>query len=437
MKSQRGFTLLDILVAIAIFVGIGFTILGVLGAFLRATGHSATTQGGTVTLEQQVDTMRSDAATAFAVFVPANDVFGNSNASGHEIGFYSKSDTGMAVFWAYYYDASARTLRRYDYDLEGHVGMTDRMTGAIDVGEQYPSVVGVSAFVARTLEASDLVGSKSAYAAAIAPLFADATPQPLPVGYDDGAAPRSDLYGGNTTVELQITTDRGSRVMHLATAALPSGFTVHEYPEIRAVVYRVDTTHRFWFGVAQISRVFVNARLLISWNHFTEAHPTVWCDYNIYGNPKGLQAPLGSDSEYQPTWFPETTAGIVYHVTHGLTDGARCSLTPPSPGAVDASGFFSPPPDVIDTPPPCFNAGQCWPANAPPDFSPSPAPSGTPPASWCATHAQSTLCGGTGPAPSATPELVPPGFSVHIPAPLRHGVLPPICARATTCSRGA
>ena len=436
MNSQRGFTVVDILVAIALFAGLGFTILGVIGVFLRATGHSATAQGGTIAFEQQADTMRSDAATAFAVFVPTKDVFGNSNASGHEVDFYSKNDAGIPVFWAYWYNATAHTLRRYDYDSNGDIGMADRRTGTIDVGEQYPSVVGVTAFLARTLEASDLVGPKSAYAAAIAPLFAGATPQPLPVGYDDGAAPRADLYGGNTTVEVQLTTDRGSRILHLATAALPSGFTVHEYPEIRAVVYRVDTTHRFWFGVAQISKVFINAQLLISWNHFTEPQPTVWCDYNIYGNPRGLQAPLGPDSDYQPTWFPETTAGIVYHVTHGSTNGARCSRTPPSPGPIDASGFFSPPPDTIDTPPPCFNAGQCWPANAPPDFSPSSAPSGTPPPRWCATHAQSTLCGGPGPAPGSTPEALPPEVSTPTPMLLPHVILRSVCTHAIICPKG-
>lgn len=415
MKSQRGFTLVEVLVAVALFAGIGFTLLGILGVLLRAIGHSATTQGGAIGLEQQADTLRSDAASAFAVFVPAKDVFGNTNAPGHEVDFYSKSDDGSPVFWAYYYDAVAQTLQRYDYDTNGRTGMADRVTGAIEVGGKYPAVAYVTSFSAQTLEASDLVGSKSAYASALAPLFGGSTPQPLPVGYDDGAAPRSDLYGGNTTVEVRITTDRGARTLHLASSAIPSGFTVHEYPEIRAVVYRRDTTHRFWFGIAQISKVFVNAQLLISWTHFTEPNPTVWCDYNIYGNPQGLQAPLGPDSDYQPTWFPETTAGIVYHVTHGLTNGARCSSTPPSPGPVDTSGFFSPPPDAIDTPPPCFAAGQCWPANAPPDFSPSAAPSGTPPTWWCATHVESTLCGGAGPAPSSAPVVIPAGAPIPTP----------------------
>ena len=409
MNGERGFSVIELLIAVVLFVAVGFTLLGVSGALFRGVTRSATAQGGTLALETQIDELRSDAATSFAVFVPDKDVFGKPNAPsagapGHEIDFYSKDDAGAPVFWAYYWDTSAETLRRYDYDTGGNVGQADRTTGAIVAGRSYPAVPGVTAFSARTLEASDLVGSKSAYASAVAPLFAGTTPQPLPVGYDDGAAPRTDLYGGNTTVEVQLATERGARTLHLASAALPSGFTIHEYPEIRAIVYRHDTTDRSWLGLVQKSHVFVNAQLLISYTHFTEANPTVWCDYNLYGNPGGLVAPLGPDSDYQPTWFPETTAGIVYHVIHGRTNGARCSQTPPSPGAsADPSSFFSPPPDTQDTPPPCFYAGLCWPADAPPDFSPSPAPSMPPPPSWCATHAESTLCGGPGPAPSATP----------------------------------
>jgi prepilin-type N-terminal cleavage/methylation domain-containing protein len=436
VERQRGFTVIEVLISLAIFAAVGFTLLGVSKVFLHAVARGAPSQSSSLALETQIDALRSDAATAFAVFVPANDVFGKANAPapGHEIDFYSKGDAGATVFWAYYYDPGAQTLRRYDYDTNGNVGQADRLSGVVVNGRSYPAVAGVTAFAARTLEANELVGSKSAYAAAVAPLLAGSAPQPLPVGYDDGAAPRPDLYGGNTTVEVQLATTRGTRTLHLASATLPSGFTVHEYPEMRAIVYRHDATDRSWFGLVQKSHVFINAQLLISYTHFTEAHPTVWCDYNLYGDPGGLVAPFGADANYQPTWFSETTAGIVYHVIHGKTNGSRCSQTPPSPGAaVDPSSFFSPPPDVQDTPPPCFYAGLCWPANAPPDFSPSPAPSMTPPASWCATHALSTLCDGPGPVPSSVPGDPAPPVATQSPRPFPSL---PACVRTRSCWQG-
>lgn len=406
-----------------------------MSSFVRALGQSATSSRGTLALEQQIDVLRSDAATSFAVFVPDRDVHGNANlaanGTGHEIDFYSKNDAGLPVFWAYDWDAKAQTLQRYDYDTAGNVGQVDRTTGAIDQGRNYPVIPGVTSFAAQTLEATDLVGAKSAYASVIAPLFAGAAPRALPVGYDDGAAARADLYGGNTTVQVRISTLHGSRTIHLASAALPSGFTIHQYPEIRAIVYRHDTTDRSWLGLVQKSHVFIQARLLISYSHFTESQPIIWCDYNLYGYPHGLEAPFGADADYQPTWFPETTAGIVYHVIHGRTLGSTCSKTPPAT-SLPPSQIFSPPPDTQATQPPCFLAGQCWPLGAPPDFSPSPAPAATPPAWWCTTHASSTLCGGAGP-PSPGPLASTPGPLPS--AALKPSAGAPACAGAQRCER--
>jgi prepilin-type N-terminal cleavage/methylation domain-containing protein len=401
VTSQRGFTVVEVLIAIVLFTALGFVSLAVIRAFFGATTAGALTEGGALTLESEADALRNDAATSFAVFVPANDVMGNANGSGgtapHEVDFYTKSDAGSPAFWAYYYDASAQTLQRFDYDLTGRRGEADRATGAIDTTGRYPLLTGVTSFQAQTLEASDLVGPNSDYAPALAPLFNGATPKPLPVGFDDGGPPRTDLYGGNTTVQIRIATLHGSRTLHLAGGALPSGFTVHAYPQIRAIVYRVDQTHRFWFGLAGKSHVFVNARLDISYDNWQTQPPANWCDFNLYGYPGGLTG--GAAEDYHPEWFTESTAGIVYDVTHGLTPGAVCPTAPP-PNAAAAAADATPisvPPEVDDTPPPCFAAGRCWPPEAPPDWSPSPAPSFSPPPAWCAAHAQSLLCGGDGP----------------------------------------
>jgi type II secretory pathway pseudopilin PulG len=410
--SERGFTVIEALIAIVLFVAIGLITLSLMHSLLAASAASATSSRGALTLEQQIDDMRSDAATAFAVFIPTIDVMGRpNNANGvtpHEVDFYTKTDTGAQAFWAYYFDPVAQTLQRFDYDAAGHRGAADRTTGLIDVGASYPILPGVSTFNVATLEANDLIGTNNVYGAAVAPLFAGASPKPLPVGFDDGGPPRTDLYGGNTTVQITLATTNASRTIHLTTAALPSGFTVHAYPQIRAIVYRVDQTHRFWFGLAGKSHVFINARLDISYDNWKTQPPRAWCDFNLYGYPAGLTG--GTAENYHPEWFTESTAGIVYDVTHGNTLGTTCSLTPPPAGA-GPSTAYTPPPNITDTPPPCFMAGLCWPPDAPPDWSPSPAPSSSPPPDWCASHEESTLCGGAGPTPiplasgSPTPTL--------------------------------
>jgi hypothetical protein len=330
-RGEYGFTAIEALVAIALFVALGFATLLVTRAFLGATAASATSAAGTLTLEAQIDEWRSEAATAFAVFIPATDVMGRPNQTGatpHEVDFYARTDSAGTMYWAYYYDAAAQTLRRFDYDLSGRRGEADRTTGAIDTSAQYPVLPNVTSFTVATVEANMLTGPASAYASAIQPLFGSATPKPLPVGFDDGGPPRTDLYGGNTTVQLQITAAHGSRSIELSSGAMPSGFTVHAYPQIRATVYRVDQTHRGCLGLCQRSHVWIDARLEVSYDNWRTQPPIVWCDFNLYGYPQGLVQ--GDPAEnYHPEWFTESTAGIVYDVTHGETPGKTCSRTPP------------------------------------------------------------------------------------------------------------
>jgi hypothetical protein len=260
----------------------------------------------------------------------------------------------------------------------------------------------VTGFRASTLQANELVGGANLYAAAVAPALRGAIPEALPVGFATTGDARSDRFGGNVTVQITIATQQGSETLHLATAALPSGFTVRAYPQIRAIVYRIDQTHRFWFGLAGKSHVFVRARLDISYDGWRTQPAQTWCDFNLYGYPGGLTG--GPAEDYHPEWFTESTAGIVYDVTHGETPGATCPVAPPPPTSAVVSAPGAAPPAIVDTPPPCFASGGCWPPDAPPDWSPSPAPISTPPIAWCATHPVSQLCGGPGPPPGRTPE---------------------------------
>jgi len=342
---------IELLVAMAIFIAIGFTLLGVLRALSRASQNVAATTSGSLSLEAQIDAFRGEAATAFAVFVPDRDVLASSNADGHEVDFYGKTDDGKPVFWAYLYDPAAKTLQRYDYDTFGRRGISDRRSGDIDGSGHYPALRGVTAFKAKKLFANQLVDpSDSAYGSALAPLFAAATPKPLPVGYDDGAAPRSDLFGGNMTIQIAISTARGSRLVHLATGALPSGFTVHAAPSFRVLIYRRDTTAKT-FPFRSVSRVYIGAQLRVSYDDF-KTKPILWCDYNIFGGSEGLRQPFHGFDNYHPDWFIESTAGVIYAVEQGNTNGTKCAKSPPTAPPGSNVGRYTPPPAIVDTPSP-------------------------------------------------------------------------------------
>lgn len=86
------------LLALAIFIAVAFTMLGVLRALSRATQTVATATSGSLTLEAQIDAFRSEAATAFAVFVPDRDVFSGGNADGHEVDSTRRATTESRSF---------------------------------------------------------------------------------------------------------------------------------------------------------------------------------------------------------------------------------------------------------------------------------------------------------------------------------------------------
>ena len=439
--SQRGFSVPELLIAVVLLLLIGFATVGVLQGFTRALADRSTAESGSIALDQEIERMKADAASAYAVFVPLRDVFGNVNALGadtanpgvgHEVDFYTKNDHNVESYWAYVYDAKAKTLQRYDYVPSDSgapaTGMFDRMTGVLNTSAHYPALSNVQGFATQTLFANQLVSNRNAFGSVLQSLVSQvgATPAPAPVGFvPSSGKPQSDLYGGNTTVQLQLSTISGTRIVHLASAVKPSGFTIHEYPAIRAVIYRLDQVHRSWFGLAQITHSGIYEQLLVSYNPKDPASWKPWCDYEVYGsNSSGLRL-KDPKTQYDPTDYHETMGGIYNAVADGsanaLNPVQRCGTSVPPPDAVYAT-MAPAPPVAVPTNPPCFIAGQCWPDQAPPNWTPaSPWPVTPPPAAWCATHSASPLCGGGG---GGTPVPIfgsPPPVTYQTPDPAPTG----------------
>jgi hypothetical protein len=181
------------------------------------------------------------------------------------------------------------------------------------------------------------------------------------------------------------------RIVHLAAGSMPSGFTVRGAAVWHAVVYRVDQSHRFLLGTAGKSHVFINARVDVSYDHWRSR--TQWCDFNLLGNPDGLDG-HDTHADYKPKEPVEQTDAII----------AGCLKRYPQPPGLNSAGNPSDadavhPPLPGQTPPPCWSRpgpeGRCWPANVAPDWAPpSPFPAESPPPQWCAEHRPSPVCGG-------------------------------------------
>ena len=388
--DDRGFTVLEALVAAAIVSVAAFAGLTACKAVAAATSSIAASSSAAA-LDTQASQLRADAATAFAVFVPAADLYGRPNL-GQELDFYARANDASPVYWRYVYDPAARTLQRVDYAPGGATGVRDVKTGVIDPSAAYPPLKGVTRFGAAAV-AADALGdpARNAYAG-IAGIFARA-PQALPVNYDDPASGGSGGVGGNGVVQVVLGEATAVRTVHLAAGAMPTGFTVTGLPLWHAVVYRVDQSHRFLFGFAGKSHVFINARVDVSYDGWTTRKS--WCNFNLLGNPDGLD-PHDPHADFKPD-EPVEQADTIF---------AACQRLKPLPPRWDSPGNPAEPgtvvaPEPAAPAPRCWTqpgpAGRCWPDTAPPDWAPpSPFPVESPPPAWCAARPASPICQGGG-----------------------------------------
>lgn len=205
MKAQRGFTLIETLIAAAIAMTIGWTLLVIVHATVSASAHLDARAGARTAIDRLDERMESDATSAWSVFVPDADVLGGANADGHEVDFVTENGAHERFWWAYTYDATAHAVTRYAY-------APGKSPAA---GEQYAAI---DAFDARTYAVTDLHDRSSAI---YDPLLAGATA--TPVEFDYGWNPRA--TGGNHLVRAHIAGEGVDRVTLLSSGTAPSHFT--------------------------------------------------------------------------------------------------------------------------------------------------------------------------------------------------------------------
>jgi type II secretory pathway pseudopilin PulG len=208
MKRERGFSLVEVLVAGACAVVMLVVLTAMASRFLAWARSAEETVLSRATADQLVDRWNADAASAWAVFTPPVDIFGRSNADGHELDFMTETSSHEALFWAYTFDAVTRTLTRNAY-----------IPGGVPTADSGLRYAGVSSFYAQTYDATALSDATSpAYDA----LFASATIVPVTVGYGFGPS----ILGGNRITRVRVAAGRELRTVTLASATAPSRFTI-------------------------------------------------------------------------------------------------------------------------------------------------------------------------------------------------------------------
>ena len=206
MDRQAGFTLIETLVGAAIAaVMIGGLVI--LAGRMAVWANAATLRvSAAANAGRLIERLSSEAASAWAVYVPATDALGQSNSDGHEVDFFSEDGAHRIYAWAYTFDPATKSLTRYAIVLGGAPVAGDDITD-IDT-------------FAATPESVAALGTPAS--SAYDPLFASASAPDVPFAFADmpGAT------GGNRLVAVQIIASGVSRNVLLASEDAPTAFTV-------------------------------------------------------------------------------------------------------------------------------------------------------------------------------------------------------------------
>lgn len=208
MKAQRGFTLVETLIALGLALPLGFALLAVLGTGLRGASAAASLGAQGHALATLVERLDAEAHGSAAIFVPPTDVLGgpacDPSGSCREIDFFTRDAQGVARFWAYRFDPVTLTLTRYAYDdltASGPVNL--RPSGVV--------IPNVAAFGARRVPISQVaIPALAGYA------VADVA---IPFGYPG-------VVGGNALVVVDVRNAAYHRKHDLLPRLTASGFGI-------------------------------------------------------------------------------------------------------------------------------------------------------------------------------------------------------------------
>jgi prepilin-type N-terminal cleavage/methylation domain-containing protein len=209
-SAQRGFTLLETLLALGVMSAIALFLLSAITNVLRWNAALAEREGSEASLSALTDRMQAEEDSAWAIFTPPRDVYGKSNSDGHELDFFMRDAQNRAHFWAYCYDQNGRSLQRLVYSAPGASAISDGAPAR-----------GISAFFARTYPVTALADSSSPVYSS---LYQNATLHAAAVRF--GFADQPWIAGGNQITYVRFETHQSARALQLSTQTAPSGFTI-------------------------------------------------------------------------------------------------------------------------------------------------------------------------------------------------------------------
>jgi prepilin-type N-terminal cleavage/methylation domain-containing protein len=349
--GERGFTIIEVLIAALVFSLCAFAMFSTVRQAAAAAAAGAASAEGNGNLEQLAAALSSDASTALAVYAPADDAC--SGIAGTTIAIFYKDNGGLEQTITY-------------QDNGGSITRTSSAAAT------------TSTFTGMTLSAQCIDATALAVQEGLGPNLPGITVHDYPVNFGTNAQTGSEQTGGNRVIVAQIaqTGTADARTLHLLAGTVPTGFTIVG-PQWHVVVYRLDHTRRFLFGLGQISWLQIMADVEVSYDDWQTHMP--WCPpyeaLEVYGaqprfNEDDVPVYVGATDADAPT---RHVVGDLYPET--LLQYCR-TMYPDPPGSLGGASFSPAPlptPDdqVVAIPPwwvwqNCGPSMTCPPGTTPP-----------------------------------------------------------------------
>lgn len=220
--SERGFSLVEVLVAAALFALVALTAFAALRQALFDARRLGARHAALGALERLSAQLRAEARGATAIWVGASAGGGRDDCDQLD---FATADAGGPKFWSY---------RRFPNHLAGDALPPDvlqRVAGTVPLAacalaDPAETVLGgVRAFSLARFDPSALAAHADPYLAQPDSAFVKTVPADprVPLGVQD--ADGKPIVGGNTLTELRLDTADGSRALDLVPGTVPSGFT--------------------------------------------------------------------------------------------------------------------------------------------------------------------------------------------------------------------
>jgi prepilin-type N-terminal cleavage/methylation domain-containing protein len=221
-SSERGFSLIEIVIAAALFAVVAFAAFATLRQALADARRLGARHLALGTLERLSAQLRAEARGATAIWVGASAGAGHDDCDQLD---FATADAGGPKFWSYRRFPNHGASDAIPPDALQRVASTVPVAACALADPAETVLTGTSGFTVARFDPSVLAAHADPYLGQPDGAFAKAVPPDprVPLGMRD--ADGNAISGGNTLTEVRLDTGDGSRAVELVPGVFPSGFT--------------------------------------------------------------------------------------------------------------------------------------------------------------------------------------------------------------------